>query len=554
MATDNGMKARHGHLSASRHRSGGVLGPGVVIGVLCLVMIPVLAVLTQAFRPDGDWGLEAVVRILGQSRTWRLLAVTLTQAVLSAMVTVAVGVFASLVIFRYRFRFRSALLALATVPFVLPSVVIGAAFGSLFGPQGVVDARGTWWVIIIAHTAFNLAVVIRTVGAAIAGLDPDVEAAARMLGESPFGAYRRVVVPAILPAIASSAAVVFLYSLTSFGVIVILGGGSVTTMEVEIWTRATRQFDLSGAGVLAILQFVAVLATVWLHSRITKRSYRNLRVGRRRPLTVPTSIASKVLVGSTVLLVGAISGLPLLALLERSLRVGDSYGINHWQNLGSVLSGTGLQVSALSAVLTSLFTASIATVVVLAIAVPATRFMVGSPGGFAEKVLLIPLGVSATTIGLGFLLAFGRPPVDLRRSILIVPLAQVLVSLPLVVRVLIPAARALPGSMVDAAAMLGSRRSARFWRVELPLLKLAAAAAAGLGFVSCLGEFGATVFLARSDRPTIPVLIERLLSRPGEAGFGQAMVLSVIMVVICGTALACVDRFSTGSDGMSMTF
>lgn len=550
MAPDHGVRSR----GAGPSKPGSSLGMAVVLVVLCLVMIPVVAVAARAFRPDGGWGLSAVSRILGQSRTWRLILVTVAQAAVSASATVVVGGFAATILSRYRFRFRSTLMTLATIPFVLPSVVVGAAFGSIFGPQGLFDARGSWWLIIAAHVAFNLAVVLRTVGAAFSGLDPDVESAARMLGESPFGAYRRVVLPAVMPAVTSSAVVVFLYSLTSFGVIVILGGGSVTTLEVEIWTRATRQFDLSGAGVLAILQFIAVLATVWLHSRITRRGYRNSRLSGRRAIREPRSIKAKTLVGAAAVLIGAISGLPLLALLERSLKVGDGYGFSHWSGLGSVLSGTGLQVSASAAVLNSLVSASMATVVVLLIAIPATRFMAGTPGGFSEKVLLMPLGVSATTIGLGFLLVFGRPPVDLRQSIFIVPLAQVLVSLPLVVRVLLPATRAVPRSMTDAAAMLGARSTARWWRVELPLVKLAAAAAAGLGFVSCLGEFGATVFLARSDRPTIPVLIERLMSRPGEAGFGQAMVLSVIMVAVCAIALNLVDRVSGGDDGMVMTF
>ncbi len=542
---------------ASRIRRGGptgYLGAAVVMVVLALVAVPVTAVAIWALRPDRQWGLDAVSRVLAQTRTWRLVIVTVAQAAASAVATVVVGVFCASALGRYRFAGRTALMALVTVPFVLPSVVVGAAFGSIFGPRGVFDARGSWWLIILAHVAFNLAVVIRSVSAAIGSLDPDIESAARMLGETPAGAYRRVVLPAILPAVASAGVVVFLYSLTSFGVIVILGGGSVTTMEVEIWTRATRLFDLSGAAVLAILQFLCVMATVWVHSRLSRHAFRNTRVRGASALRRPGSSAARAHVAATVLVVAAICGVPVMALLERSVRVGAGYGLEHWTNLGSVLEGTGLRVSASSAVLNSLFNATLATAVVLLIAIPATRFMADTPGGFAEKVLLVPLGVSATTIGLGFLLAFGRPPLDLRQSVLVVPLAQVLVSLPLVVRVILPATLAVPKSMGDAAATLGAGPAARFFRVELPLVRLAAVAAAGLGFVSCLGEFGATVFLARSDRATIPILIERLMSRPGQAGFGQAMALSVIMVAVCAGALALVDKASGGERGLTVTF
>jgi thiamine transport system permease protein len=92
-------------------------------------------------------------------------------------------------------------------------------------------------------------------------------------------------------------------------------------------------------------------------------------------------------------------------------------------------------------------------------------------------------------------------------------------------------------------------------REHIPvLIRSAVAAGAGLAFVACLGEFGATVFLARADRPTVPVAIERLMSRPGGAGFGQAMALSCILVVICAVVLVLVDRGAGGDDGLDLSF
>lgn len=544
MTSDDGSTGIAGRQMPRRPSGerGPLVGRLAVVAVALAVAIPVAAVLGRAIRPGGEWSLDAVERILSNGRTWRLLAVTVGQAAASTALTAAIGLPLAWVLARYRFAGRSAVRTAAMVPFVLPSVVLGAAVASVLGPSGLVDARGSWWPVLAAHVCFNLAVFVRVVGAALDGLDPALEDAARTLGSSPFGAARRVLLPAVGPAVWAAAIVVFLFCLTSFGVIVILGGGAVTTIEVEIWVRATRQFDLSGAAVLAGLQVLAVVATLGLHARFSRRSPRSVRTGRRWSRR-PTRPGEWAQVGAAVLVVGVVTVVPLAGLVERSLRLpGGGYGLEHWRNLGTATAGTGLTVSPVDAVAVSLVSATIATVVALLVGVPAARVAARRPGGAADRVLLLPLGVSATTIGLGLLLAVGRPPVDLRRAWWLVPAAQALVAVPLLVRAVSSALRDLPPGVLEVAAALGADRRRRWWRVELPMVRGAVAAGAGLAFVASLGEFGATVFLARADRPTLPVAIERLMSRPGGAGFGQAMALSCVLVLLCGIVLAVVDR------------
>lgn len=544
--------SRHG----ANHRPGASWRPGwghLAVGtVLVAIAVPVAAVVWRTVVPDGSVDLEAFGRLLSSPRTWRLVAVTVAQALASCALTLAVGVPVAWALARFSFPGRSLVRTVATVPFVLPTVVIGAAFASLLGPRGLFDARATWWPILAAHLCFNLAVVVRTVGAALGAVDRDLEPAARLLGATPFAAARRVVLPSVAPAVAAAGIIVFLFCLTSFGVIVILGGGAVTTVEVEIWTRATRQFDLSGAGVLSILQLFAVVATLAVHARISRRRAGrggSVGIGARRPHG-PGQWAA---VAGTVLTVAVVSVLPVAALFERSLRVGTELSFANWQNLGSVTAGTGLRVSPWEAVAVSVATATVATALALALALPAVRVVAARPGGAADRVLLLPLGVSSTTIGLGLLLAFGRPPLDLRGSWWLVPAAQALVALPLVVRAVLPALRGIPSSVLDGAALLGVSPSQRWWRVELPLVRRSVAAGAGLALVACLGEFGATVFLARSGSPTVPVAIERLMSRPGGAGFGQAMALSCVLVVLCAAVVALVDRW-LGDDDRDLAF
>ena len=155
---------------------------------------------------------------------------------------------------------------------------------------------------------------------------------------------------------------------------------------------------------------------------------------------------------------------------------------------------------------------------------------------------MLPLGVSAVTVGFGFLITLDEPPLDLRATWILVPLAQALVGIPFVVRIMLPVLRAVDGRLREAAAVLGAS-PLRVWReVDLPLVRRALLIAAGFAFAVSLGEFGATVFIARPDNPTLPVAVARLLGRPGELNYGQAMALSTILMVVCAAALLLLER------------
>ncbi|MCP4835020.1 MAG: ABC transporter permease subunit, partial [Phycisphaera sp.] len=154
----------------------------------------------------------------------------------------------------------------------------------------------------------------------------------------------------------------------------------------------------------------------------------------------------------------------------------------------------------------------------------------------------LPLGISAATLGLGTMLAYGRPPVDLRATGLLIPIAHALIAVPLVVAVATPTLRSTDSRLVTVAATLGARPSRAWWTGYGPTLRTVMIAAGGLACAVSLGEFGAASFLARADGPTVPLVIARLLGRPGEASFGVAAAMAVVLVVMTTTLVAAVDR------------
>jgi thiamine transport system permease protein len=162
---------------------------------------------------------------------------------------------------------------------------------------------------------------------------------------------------------------------------------------------------------------------------------------------------------------------------------------------------------------------------------------------------MLPLGTSAVIVGFGFLITLDHPPIDLRTSPALIPIAHALVATPFVVRTMVPVLRSIDPRLREAASVLGAPPS-RVWReVDLPIVARAALVAAAFAFAISLGEFGATIFIARPDYPTLPVVIYRLLGRPGVLNFGQAMAASVILMLVTGGAVLLIERFRAGSVG-----
>jgi thiamine transport system permease protein len=166
-----------------------------------------------------------------------------------------------------------------------------------------------------------------------------------------------------------------------------------------------------------------------------------------------------------------------------------------------------------------------------------------------DSVFMLPLGVSAVTLGFGFLITLDRPPLDLRSSPVLVPVAQAMVALPLVVRTLAPVLRSIDPRQRQVAASLGASPLRVLATVDLPTVWRPLLAATGFAFAVSLGEFGATSFLARPDRPTLPVVIYQLISRPGAENFGMALAASVVLGVVTVAVLALVERLRLGSMG-----
>ena len=536
---------------ALREALGALTLAAVPVGfVVLFFVVPVIGMLRLGLWPQGHLDLGGAFDVLRRGYIVRAIWFTLWSSAVATAIAVVLGLPAAYALYRVRWPGARLVRAFLAVPFVLPTVVVGIAFRELLHPGGLLGwthADGTAWAVVAGLAYFNVAVVIRVVGAAWAGLDPRQAEVAAGLGARPLTVLRTVTLPALRPAVVSAASVVFLFCATSFGVVLTLGGLRYASVESEIYLLTTDLFDLRGAAALSIVQLLAVIVLLALAGRLgsgwglagaqTAAPTRSLRRGDAGPLAATLALTAIVL-------------LPLVTLVVGSLRVGG-----HWTTVGyrNLAAGNGcggcLPGSVTTALLTSLrislWAALLSLALGLLVAVVVTRrsrsITVRRVGSVVDGLVMLPLGVSAVTLGFGLLVTLDRPPVDFRGEPWLVPVAQALVALPLVVRTLVPALGSVDEGLRESASGLGASPLRVVLTIDLPLVRRSLLAAAGFAFAASLGEFGATSFLARPQTLTLPVAIYRVLGHPGAATYTMALAASVVLAATTTVVMLAVE-------------
>lgn len=518
-------------------RTGLTLTALVPLGFLAVFFVwPVAAILRLGL---GDGG---VLDVLASEQTWQLAAFTVGQAAASTALALLAGLPVAFLLARTSLPGLGFVRVLVLVPFVLPTVVVGLAFRTLLPDGGAL-------AIVLANAFFNVAVVARTVGGLWSHLDRRGEDAARALGASRWRTFTSVTLPALAPAVGSAAAVVFLFCATSFGVVLVLGGSRLRTLETEIYLRTVNLLDLSGAAALSIIQLVAVLAALTVGAIARRRKETALRLRAHTETARRPTGGEWAVVGVALAVVAALLA-PIVVLMLRSLSTSDGWSLAGYRALAGTGHAGSLQVSGVDAALNSLRAATDATVLAVFLGTLASVVLVSMSRGRARRwlietmdtALMLPLGVSAVTVGFGYLVTLDLLPGDLRTSAALVPLAQAIVVTPLVIRMVLPVLRSIDERLRQAAASLGAG-PLRVWReVDVPLAGRSLLTATAFAYVVALGEFGATSFLARPDTATLPVAIARLISRPGELNNQMAYAACTLLIVVTVAVVALVER------------
>ena len=556
---------------------------GLPLAFLAIFLFyPLLSILGVSLAPNGQLDLSSLAEIVSDEYYLGTIWFTVWQAALSTALTLLLALPGAFVFARYQFPGKNLLRALSTIPFVLPTVVVAAAFGALLGPHGRVnqalmdlfgldtaplDLRHTLAMILLAHVFYNYAVVLRLVGGFWSNLNPRLEEAAAVLGANRWRLFREIVLPLLTPALGAAALLVFIFCFTSFGVVLLLGGPRYATIEVEIYYQTVSFLNLPVAAALSLVQIAFTTVLIWLYTQLQARTTVPLDL---RPQSVtqrrPQSKLARLMLGLNVAFIFTMLVTPLLALLERSLATGEGYRLTYYTELGVNRRGSVLFVPPATAIRNSVSFGLITVILALALGTIAARLLAGQGQNdkrgsrttlsisdrlraLLDPLFMLPLGVSAVTLGFGFIVALDEPPLNLRTSPWLTPLAHTLVALPFVVRALLPALRGMNPRWREAAATLGATPWRVWLEIDMPIISRAMLVAAVFAFTISMGEFGATSLIARPERPTMPIAIGRFLSQPGALNQGKALAMSTLLMLVCLVAFMAIERFRVGEVG-----
>ena len=411
-------------------------------------------------------------------------------------------------------RTRQLVSSFLLVPFLLPPFLIGITLLPL-QPNTFNSITGILW-IIGAHVLMNAGFMARVVSAN--QIPADQLEAASLDGASNVRKRFAIELPQQLAGMLSAGLLVALYSATSYGLVLTLGAGKVDTLETEIATAALRDLDLNFALTLALLQTALTLCFFYLARSIGAEP---------APLFGEQETASN---GSK--LGGLLAALLLAAIVIVFAGVfvrAITYGPGLVENFAN-LAGRGgreiLNISVAEAALNSLRNLIVAAL----IALPIAWFAAGRKR--TSYLVLLPIGISPVVFGLVFLVLSGYLPSALSGTWLLVPVVQSLFLIPLSYQVLRPARQSVSMEIIDAAQLDGAFGWRMFSEVEGPLIRKPLSVAAAFVALGSLGEFGAASFLAYGSQATLPLVMFRLISRPGAENLGMAMAAASLFIAV----------------------
>ncbi|MFZ9457138.1 MAG: ABC transporter permease, partial [Ilumatobacteraceae bacterium] len=459
---------------------------------------------------------------------------TTWQSLVSTALALTVALPLAFVTANFKFKAQRLTTSLISMPFILPSIVVGVAFLQIL-PN---NFHRTAFALILAHVYFNFGFASRLISARWLQIHPHLDDAARTLGASPLKLFRTLTLPLLSKAIANAALIVFTLCFTSYGVVRVLGGPSRSTLETEIYFRAMQLGDVSGAMLLSALQ-VVIIALLFVVT--TKASSKKFEQSTRPTITRQKSLQTrkqKVIAATIISIATLFAIVPVLAIALKSINTNSRFTTTAWR---TVFTSPEIAQSITKTLIYAVIAMSLATLLGL---LSACSVAYNNNFRFISGLTTLPIVISAVSIGLGIIITFDTQPFDWRGAQLMLPLAHTLVALPLVMRIISPVLQAIPDSLRQASSVLGASPRQTWLNIDFKIIRRAAISAAAISATVSIGEFGASSFLARRGAETLPVMISRLLSRPGDSLQSQAFALATLLVMFSLVIIFVVDSFA----------
>ena len=561
----------------------------LMAGVIALGVGPLILAVLRLQTVTGTSIGEAFQLFSTQNRAPEALQFSLVEAAASTLLTLAVGLPIAWALGRYswkRIRLKRTLLYL---PFVTPPIVAAVGFLAMFSEGGWVNFiglhfwsetnnlsnPGSWFTeglhlgqfsaLIVAHAWFNISLMIRFVEPVVAQLDPKWDEQLRLLpsGQTVLGRLRTLWAPMLGPAIAVAATYTFFFSFTSFALVRWLTPGRHTleslladlggSAGIEGYRTDTSLAVLS----IAAVQMLLMLTMLWAAGRFERKHSHVLSLNSESSNRTHRGEPPKRWswgVGAVVVLTMT----PYVSVLIASFRMrgaageGFNWTLKGWQR---AFAGDTSTVSVIEAIGNSLTYAGITVLVALPLGygVAAALTQLRKQGrlktaGLLDSLCMIPLSVSAVVVGLGIVIGVLRWYPELFSFQYLPALPHIILVLPFVIRLLVPAMERINELYAQQADLLQMSSVERWWHSRGAFLVPTMTMAASLCLAFSLGEFGASFLVVRvGSWDTLSVMVDTVAGRPkfDPVVIPTAMALASMLMLLTFIILGLNERLRT---------
>ena len=552
----------------------GSIGLSIAL-IAAFVFFPVVRILISALQDnEGNyifslflekitshniWGLSCLNSDLNCGVAWN----SLWMGVLVGTITTILGLAFALLVTRTRMQAKGLVRTVSLLPIITPPFVIGLALILLFGRAGAVNAFLEWgfgippsrWLygltgILIAQILAYTPIAFLVLVGVVEGVSPSMEEAAQTLRASPWKTFWTVSLPLMRPGLANAFLLGFIESLADFGNPLVLGGNYEVLSTQIFFAIVGAQGDQGMAAVLAIVLLFFTLSAFYAQRRwLGKKSYATV-TGKgdagihvrlpKRVNWVAYSVAlpfvamsliiyGMILFGGFVETWGYKHNFTLKHYIaEFSLYWSEKYGLM-WEGAAWNSFWTTIQISAISAPLTAGLGLLIAYVLVR------QRFW-GKE--IFEFLTMLSFAIPGTIIGVGYILAFNVPPIEITGTGVILVVCFIFRNMPTGIRAGIAAMSQLDPSLDEASLTLGARSFTTLRRVLLPLLRPAIVAALVFSFVRAMTAISAVIFLVSAD---YDMATSYILGRVEFGDYGLAIAYSSVLILVMLSAIALIQ-------------
>lgn len=515
---------------------------GMILSLFVFVVWPLLEVVKQSLiGNDGTFSFQAYRNIITMGETYKALTNTLFLAVVVSVLATCIGFLFAYCSSHLKMRGKKLFNLMALLPMVSPPFSVALSIIMLFGSRGLITYGLLGWQdtniyglkgLIFVQTISYFPVAFLLLAGMLRSIDPSIEDAARDLGSSKWRTFKTVTVPLVRPGIANAFLLVFIKSVADFANPMAIGG-NFSTLATQIYLQAIGSYDIQGGAAIAVVLLdIAIILFILSKYWVEKKTYVTVlgKASRERTMISDKSVVYPV-AGFCFLITAVVLSIYILIPIASFIKMwGVDYGLtlDHYRYAYDVGLDAIRDTTLLSIIATPI--AGILGMIVAYLVV--RKNFIGR--GFINFSSLLSIAVPGTVIGIGYILTFNTPPIQITGTAMILIAAFVIRSLPIGIRAGVSSLQQIDPGIEEAAADLGSNATRVFTTVTLPLIKSAFFGGLVYSFIRSMTSISAVIFLVSANYSLLTVLI---LDQVEDNQFGVASAFSTILIVIVYVAI-----------------